>query len=73
MYKTLIQLLLLLILFLIIFFTSKEYFFTKNTIKEINISTSLNQEKKITSDEDLDEKNINNEISLIVKMILFLF
>lgn len=62
MYKTLIQLLLLLILFLIIFFTSKEYFFTKNTIKEINISTSLNQEKKITSDEDLDEKNINNEI-----------
>ena len=62
MYKTLIQLLLLLILFLIIFFTSKEYFFTKNTIKEINISTSLNQEEKITSDEDLDEKNINNEI-----------
>ena len=62
MYKTLIQLLLLLILFLIIFFTSKEYFFTENTIKEINISTSLNQEEKITSDEDLDGKNIDNEI-----------
>ena len=62
MYKTLIQLFLLLILFLIIFFTSKEYFFTENTIKEINISTSFNQEEKITSDEDLDEKNIDNEI-----------
>jgi lipopolysaccharide export system protein LptA len=62
MYKTLIQLFLLLILFLIIFFTSKEYFFTENTIKEINISTSFNQEEKITSDEDLDGKNIDNEI-----------
>lgn len=62
MYKTLIQLVLLLILILIIFFISNKYFYTEDKIDVSNNTTSLNGGKNILSNNDLDKKNIDNEI-----------
>jgi len=62
MYKTLIQLVLLLILILIIFFISNKYFYTSEKIDKTNNAISLNTEKNNLLDNDIDKKNIDNEI-----------
>ena len=63
MYKTLIQLVLLLILILIIFFISNKYFNTENKIDIENNTISSNKEKNDLFNKDLEEKNIDNEIT----------
>ena len=62
MYKTLIQLVLLLILILIIFFISNKYFNTKDKIDVVRNNTSLNIKSNNLLDNDLEKKNIDNEI-----------
>ena len=62
MYKTLIQLVLILILILIIFFISNKYFYTSEKIDKTNNAISLNTEKNNLLDNDIDKKNIDNEI-----------
>ncbi|MDB2427838.1 LPS export ABC transporter periplasmic protein LptC [Candidatus Pelagibacter bacterium] len=62
MYKTLIQLVLLLILILIIFFISNKYFYTEDKIDEIKTTSNLKIEKNNLLNNELDKKNIDNEI-----------
>ncbi len=62
MYKTLIQLVLLLILILIIFFISNKYFNTKDKIDVVRNNNSLNIKSNNLLDNDLEKKNIDNEI-----------
>ena len=63
MYKTLIQLILLLILILIIFFIFNKYFNTEDKVNEVNNIISLNNDKNNFLNEDLEKKNIDNEIT----------
>ena len=63
MYKTLIQLILLLILILIIFFIFNKYFNTEDKVDEVNNIISLNNDKNNFLNEDLEKKNIDNEIT----------
>ena len=62
MYKTLIQLVLLLILILIIFFIFNKYFYTKDKIDEVKNTNSLKIEKNNSLNDELEKKNIDNEI-----------
>ena len=62
MYKTLIQLVLLLILILIIFFISNKYFYTEDKIDVIKTTSNLKIEKNNLLNNELDKKNIDNEI-----------
>ena len=62
MYKTLIQLILLLILILIIFFISNKYFYDEDKFNEVNDYKDLKIEKNNLLNEELNRKNIDNEI-----------
>ncbi|MDC1128506.1 hypothetical protein OAS85_02470 [Candidatus Pelagibacter sp.] len=62
MYKTLIQLVLLLILILIIFFISNKYFYSEDKIDEVKKTNNLKIEKNNLVNNEIDKKNINNEI-----------
>ena len=62
MYKTLIQLVLLLMLILIIFFISNKYFYTNDKINEIKNTSNLKIEEDNSLNNELDKKNIDNEI-----------
>jgi hypothetical protein len=62
MYKTLIQLVLLLILFFIFFFIANEYFYNENTLKESRNNTTIDKEEKNLSNNNLNKKDIDNEI-----------
>jgi len=62
MYKTLIQLVLLLTLILIIFFISSKYFYSDDKINEIKNTNTIKIEKESFLNNELDKKNIDNEI-----------
>ena len=62
MYKTLIQLVLLLILILIIFFIFNKYFYTNDKIDEVKNNSTLKIEEDNSLNNEIDKKNIDNEI-----------
>jgi hypothetical protein len=62
MYKTLIQLVLLLILILIIFFIFNKYFYTNDKIDEVKNNSTLKIEEDSSLNNEIDKKNIDNEI-----------
>ena len=62
MYKTLIQLVLLLILILIIFVISNKYFYTEDKIDEVKNNGTLKIEKNDFLNNEVEKKNIDNEI-----------